>query len=257
MNYKEAFAIDEIFFKDLTDIDKVEKSKYQLNNFNFYEPKLVDGFYLKYFIYNLLFEIDILELKEFLIYHYDYCDKPEIYYEILDYKVIPKIYDFIDNTESHFGNGSGYYQEKKLDYGFVESEGVIRNWNYDYPSMLHRTAMLKLQNTFKKRIQVISDFILDYKDKYQTKPLKWIAGPSHLAIIIRELIDKGYMSADKTRGEINNAQLARELYKIFAIDNCESSKSIEIYLSPQNKRNKSAKNNFENLGFFIPDAKFT
>jgi hypothetical protein len=257
MNYKKAFAIDEIFFKDLTDIDKDEKSKYQLNNFNFYEPKLVDGFYLKYFIHNLLFEIDILELKEFLIYHYDYCDNPEIYYEILDFKVIPKIQDFIDNTESHLGNGIGYYQEKKLDYGFVESEGVIKNWNYDFPSMLHRSAWLKLQNTFKKRIQIISDFILDYKDKYQTKPLKWIAGPSHLAIIIRELIDKGYMSADETRGEVNNAQLARELYKIFAIDNCESSKSIEIYLSPQNARNKSAKNNFENLGFCIPDAKFT
>jgi hypothetical protein len=257
MNYKKAFAIDEIFFKDLTDIDKDEKSKYQLNNFNFYEPKLVDGFYLKYFIHNLLFEIDILELKEFLIYHYDYCDNPEIYYEILDFKVIPKIQDFIDNTESHLGNGIGYYQEKKLDYGFVESEGVIKNWNYDFPSMLHRSAWLKLQNTFKKRIQIISDFILDYKDKYQTKPLKWIAGPSRLAIIIRELIDKGYMSADETRGEVNNAQLARELYKIFAIDNCESSKSIEIYLSPQNARNKSAKNNFENLGFCIPDAKFT
>jgi hypothetical protein len=256
MNYKEAFAIDEIFFKDLTDIDKDKKSKYQLNNFNFYEPKLVEGFYLKYFIYNLLFEIDILELKEFLIYHYDYCDKPEIYYEILDFKVIPKIQDFIDNSESHLGNGSGYCQEKKLDFGFVESEGVIKNWNYDYPSMLHRSAWLKLQNTFKKRIQIISEFILDYKDKNQTKPLKWIAGPSTLGYIIRELIDTGYIEAETKRGEINSSAMARKLLEVFNVNDCSSSESLSKYLNSNNKKFQQIKKKFDKSNFKIPSAKF-
>lgn len=257
MNYKEAFDIDGKTFKDRKEDKSSDKPKFQLNNFSYYEPKLVDDFYLKYFIKELLFQTDILELKDFLIYHYDYCDNPEKYYDILDFKVVPKIEEIIEHAQVSLMGGRGYYDEKKLEDGFVETEGVIKNYDYDYQMMNHRAAWCKLQNEFKKRVEIIKVFVEEYKNYDAVKPLKWMSGASQLAIVVRELIDKGYLSADETGGEVNNAQLARELFKVFAIDECKSSKSIEIYLSSGNKRNISAKKKFESLGFFIPDEKFT
>ncbi|MCF7561612.1 hypothetical protein L3X39_13275 [Sabulilitoribacter multivorans] len=256
MNYKEAFAVNEVAFNKLSEDNQSENSKYQLNNFDFYEPKLIEDFYLKYFMHDLLIKTDILELREFLEYHYDYCDAPEKYYSILDVKIIPKIEELVDNAQPNL-NGRGYYDEKPLEYGFIESEGVIKNWDYDYPHMMHLAGWNRLQNDFKKRIQIIHGFIDEYKNNAQPKLLNWKAGPSQLAIIIRELIDKGYMEADMHRGEINNSKLSRELFKAFSINDCDTSKSIEIYLSPNNKKYKQAKETFDNRGFNIPDAKFT
>lgn len=254
MNYNDAFAINGISFKNV-DSDKVG-SQYQLNNYDYYEPKLVHDFYLKYFIFKLLFDTEMLELKDFLEYHFDYCENPEKYYSILDLIISPKIEEIIEHAQSNF-QGKEYYNEKELEDGFVESEGVIKNWELDYPYMLYRTSLDRLQNSFKKRLQIIKGFVEEYEEKSQAKPLRWIAGPSQLAIIFRELIDKGYMEAEISRGDINNSHLSRNLFKTFSIDDCNSPKSIEIYLSPGNKRYKAAKAKFEDLGLFIPDAKFT
>lgn len=84
MNDKDAFAIDEVEFNQLKDRDFENSSKFILHNYNYYEPKLEVDFYLKYFIYKLLFETRIIELTDFLEYHYDYCDNPEKYYALLD-----------------------------------------------------------------------------------------------------------------------------------------------------------------------------
>ena len=116
---------------ELIEENELESSKHQLNNFNFYEPKLVHDFYLKYFTNDILFKTDILELKDFLEFHYYYCDNPIKYYEILDFKVLPKVQEIIDNAQMSFGGG-GYFNEEKLDYGFVESEGTIHNYDYEY-----------------------------------------------------------------------------------------------------------------------------
>ncbi|MCG8182765.1 hypothetical protein [Tenacibaculum piscium] len=256
MKYKDAFAIDSKTFKQRKEDNSPNNSKFLLNNFNYYEPKLINDFYLKYFIKKLLFEIDILELKDFLTYHYDYCSNPEKYYNILDFKVIPKIKEINEKAKASFGEGNGYFDEQKLEDGFVLAGGVIQKYDYDYRIMLNDAGWGGLQNEFKKRIEIINVFIGEYKNKTVVNSLKWIAGPSQLAIVIRELLDKGYLQANEINGEVNNAELARELFKIFAIE-CESSKSIEIYLSSGNKRNIAAKKKFENLGFCIPDAKFT
>lgn len=256
MTYKDAFAIDSVHYnKRDKDTDK-DEAKHQLCNYGYYEPKLIEDFYLKYFIYQLLFTTDIMELKDFLEYHYDYCDNPEKYYMLLDLKVVPKIEEIID-TATFNPHGRGYFEEKKLSDGFIETEGIIKKWGYDYPHMLHLTAAKNLQKDLIKRVQIINVFIEAYEDNARVRPLKWIAGPSQLAIIVRELIDKGYMDAEKTRGEINSSRLSRELFNVFSINECDSPKSIEIYLSPSNKRHISAKAVFDKSGFSIPDAKFT
>jgi hypothetical protein len=256
MNYKETFAVNVVAFNKLIEDGQSENSKYQLNNFDFYEPKLIKDFYLKYFIHDLLFKTDILELREFLEYHYEYCDAPEKYYTILDVKVIPKIEEIIFNAQPDL-NGRGYHNEKHLEYGFIESEGVIKNWDYDYPHMIHLAGWNRLQNDFKKRIQIIHGFIEEYKNNAKAKPLKWAAGPSQLAVIIQELISQGYMEADTRNGEVNYRKLARELYEVFDIHDCNSASSIEIYLSPGNKRYKRAKDKFIDRDFYIPPARLT
>ena len=257
MNYKEAFAVNEISFNKLTENEVIISHKYQLNNFDHYEPKLVEDFYLKYFTHDLLFGTDILELKEFLEYHFDYCDVPEKYYAILDNKVIPKIYEIIDTAPGIIRERGYSSEEKKLEHGFVESSGVILKWEYDYPYMLNYVGWMNLQNDLKKRIQIIQVFIKEYEGNSETKPLKWIAGPAKLGVIISELIAKGYIEADIYRGEVNNSKLSRDLFKVFSINDCDSSKSLEIYLSPGSKKNISAKTVFENCGFCIPPTKFT
>ncbi|MGY0391196.1 hypothetical protein ACW5R3_01385 [Bizionia sp. KMM 8389] len=253
--YKDAFAIDEISYSKR----KLEKDfisePFRLNNYDYYEPKLDNNFYVRYFINVLLFNTDILELKDFLQYNYDYCNNPDQYFSILDHKIIPKIAELIDNAEMNLLGG--HFKEIILDDGFFETEGVIKHETYEYSTMRHKVSFGNLQNDFKKRIEVIESFLATYQDKQAVKPLRWIAGPSHLAIVIRELIDQGYIEADKNRGEINCSKLSRDLMQAFFIKDCESPKSIEIYLSNGNGRHNRAKKSFENAGFCIPPVDFT
>lgn len=252
MNYKDAFAIEEKSCLNQNEND----FKFNLKNYNHFEPRLIDDFYFKYFIRTLLFETKTIELRDFLQHHYDYCNNPELYYSILEFEVMPKIEEIIDNA--HFGSeGRGYFNEELLEDGFSLSEGVIKNYDFDFPLMFHQTLLFRKQNEFKLKIRIINEFISDYKDKNVKKPLKWIAGPTQLGVIISELIDKGYMEADKRNGEINYASLSRDLFQAFSIKECDSPKSIEIYLSPRNKRNVNSKAVFTERGFSIPHADFT
>ncbi|SHJ18921.1 hypothetical protein [Algibacter luteus] len=252
MNYKDAFAIDE-----KSSLDQGNKDyKFNLKNYSNYEPKLVYDFYLKYFIRLLLFETRILELHGFLQHHYDYCNDPELYYSVLDLEVVPKIEEIIDHAQVRL-EGRGYYKEVKLENGFTESEGIIQNYDLDYPLMFHQTSLSRKHKEFAKRVEIINKFILDYKGKKEKRPLKWIAGPSQLAVIIQELILQGYMEGDMRNGDVNCRKLARELYDVFDIKDCDSASSIEIYLSPGNKRHKGAKQKFDDRNFLIPPARLT
>ena len=141
MNYKDAFAIDDTFYKDRQKDNSYELPLFQLKNFDYFEPKLVQDFYLKYFTKEALFEVHILNLKDFLLYHYNYCESPEKYFDILEYEILPKIAEIITNAKFSL-EGQGYYNEIKLDNGFVETEGVIKNYNYEYGFMYHITFSL-------------------------------------------------------------------------------------------------------------------
>ncbi|TYB78117.1 hypothetical protein ES676_02590 [Bizionia saleffrena] len=253
MKYKDAFAVNDKHYCETKINSNCETPIYQLHNFDYYEPKLIDDFYLKYFTRQLLIEIDILEVKNFLEYHYDYCDNPDKYFSILDYKIIPKISEIIEHAQVSTEAG-GYYDEIKLEDGFVESEGVIHNSKYDYWKLNHYIAFFDLQNDIRKRAEIIKSFLTLHFDNRVEKPLKWIAGSAKLGIIIRELIDMGYMEADKRRGEINCSSLSRDLFKAFKIEDSDSAKALEIYLSSGNKRYLQTKELFDESGFCIPPS---
>lgn len=256
MNYKEAFAVDNIYFNKGKNNTTQILEEFQLNNFDYYFPKLDSDFYLKYFIRELLIETDILKLNEFLEYHFDYCDNPDLYFLILDSKIIPKIEEIIEHAEPNPEIG-GYYGQTKLEDGFVESDGIIHKPIYEYHLIYHYVGMERLQKDLQKRIEIISSFLVHHKNSNRLKPLKWIGKASQLAIIIDELISKGYIEADKKNGEINYASLSKNLFNVFSIQHCNSPKTLEIYLSSGNPKHEKAKKPFKDRGFSIPDANFT
>ncbi|TYB79163.1 hypothetical protein [Bizionia myxarmorum] len=256
-NYKEAFAVDEKSYAERKLDDNYTPHPFQLNNYSYYEPKLIPDFYIKYFTRELLFDLHILDAKDFLQYHYDYCDNPELYFSVLELEIVPKINEIIENAEVCLEASGDYYKEIKLEDGFVETEGVIKNSQYEYSLMFHMAGLDKLQNNLIKRSELISSFLTAYIDNRAVKPLKWIGRPSQLAIIVRELIDQGYMEADKRNGEINCASLSRDLMQAFTIAESDSPKTIEIYLSNGSKRYTNAKTIFDGAGFSLPPADFT
>ncbi|WP_157805260.1 hypothetical protein [Confluentibacter citreus] len=255
MMYKDAFAIDTVHYIDRKAENNNNSEKYKLKNFDYYAPKLVEDFYLKYFIREALFELHISKLKDFLQYHYDYCELPDVYFFTLENEVLIKISEIIETA--CFSIGGGYYKEVKLEDGFIETEDTILNPLYEYTNMLHLTAIKNLQFTLKKKADIIESFLSQFKDTQESEPLKWIAGPSQLAFIISELINKGYMTADKKSGDINYSKLSKDIAKAFCIKESNSTKSLEIYLSPNNKKHKTTKERFEKSNFYLPDSKFT
>jgi hypothetical protein len=256
MIYNDAFAIDTVHFKDRKAENHTNFENYELKNYNYLAPKLVKDFYLKYFIKEALFELHISKLKDFLQYHYDYCESPDLYFSTLENEVLIKISEIIA-TARFAVDGGGYYKEQKLEDGFIETEGVILNPFFEYSYMLHITAVNNLQFTLEKKAKIIESFLSEYNNDREKKPLKWIAGPSQLSFIISELIDKGYMTAETKNGEINYSKLSKDLAKVFSIEGSNSEKSLEIYLSPNNKKHKTTKERFEKSNFHLPDSKFT
>ena len=63
--HQNTFAVDKIEYRER--IKGIEEApKHLLKNFNYYYPKLEKDFYVYSFITELLFEIDVLEVEEFL-----------------------------------------------------------------------------------------------------------------------------------------------------------------------------------------------
>jgi hypothetical protein len=257
MNYNEAFAIDDISYLARKKEVDFTPTKYQLLNYDYYKPKLVSDFYLKYFTRELLFEIDILEVEEFLQYHYEYCDNPDLYFKVLNFKITPKIDELVENAQASLEVG-GYYNQTKLDDGFVESEGVVHNPSYDYPLMLHQINACRLNNDIKKRAEIINEFLKSVQliDK-NLNALVWKGKTAHLAYIISKLVGEGYIEAPvKQNGEINYTELSRQIQKSFNFDSkTPSPDSLRRYSSVDDERYKEIDIKFTLSGFNIPNSK--
>tara|TARA_R110000850_G_scaffold98964_1_gene205182 strand:- start:460 stop:1257 length:798 start_codon:yes stop_codon:yes gene_type:complete len=257
--YKDAFAIDKNSFKDIKEESEYYTNPFLLNNYDYYEPKLIEDFYIKYFTKVLLFEIDVLELKDFLIYHFDNCINSDSYIMILDLKVIPKTKEIIENAVVDLGPGGGYYKEIKLEDGFIETEGVIKNPKYEYGVMLHYTALATVQNDLSKRIEIITAFINNLQTENSTNKdlLKWNGKPSHVAYIISRLVDEGYIAAPlKNDGEINYTELSRQILDSFDFkQKTPSIESLRRYSNEDSDKFLLIDKKFKNEGFHVPNLK--
>src|SRR5690606_25061918 len=256
MNYKEAFAVDEIYYSERKKDSSYEATKFELKNFDYYKPKLVDDFYLKYFTRKLLIEIDILEIKDFLQFHYDYCENQDIYISILKYKILPKIEELVEFAQPSF-EGGGYHDVTKLEDGFVESEGVVHNSKYDYDSINHYVAFNNLQNDIKKRAEIITSFYSKLNQNISVNALKWNGKPTHLAYIISQLVNEGYIDAPlKSDGEINYTELSKQIINSFNFSSKEPSiETLRRYSSNESEKYFPLDVKFKQEGFYLPNSK--
>ncbi|WP_418510969.1 hypothetical protein [Corallibacter sp.] len=257
MNYNDAFAIDNISFLERKKGKRYSPEKYELQNHDYHKPRLVGDFYLKYFTREVLFEIDILEVKYFLDYHYLNCSNNNLYIEVLKYKILPKIDELIENAQVSL-EGVGYYNETKLDNGFVESEEVIHKSSYEYGLMLHQIAFKNLNSDIKKRAEIINEFLKSIIiNENDTNSLIWKGKTSHLAYIISTLIEEGYIDAPlRQNGEINSTELSRQIIQSF---NFESKtprvEHLRRYLSVDDDRYQELHEKFSESGFSLPNSK--
>lgn len=257
MNYKEVFNIDSVPFDEKQDSIEEENAKYQLSNFNFYEPKLDNDFYLKYFISKLSLHIDIIDLDDFLEDHLNGCENPDKYLKTLNLKIIPKIKEIIDKAQFN-PLGRGYYEDKKLNNGFVETEGVIKNWDYDYPHILHVVEVVGLQKDLEERAAIISRFIKRFEDNHSSRPrLKWKGKPSHLAYFVSQFIEQGYMDAPiKKDGDINFQALSNDIINTFDFEEKKpSTESIRRYVNIDSEKFEKLNIRFTDNGFSLPNSK--
>jgi hypothetical protein len=254
--YQNILAIDEISFRDRK--EKNEKSpQYILNNFNYYNPKLETDFYLKYFIREILIDIDILEVSDFLYTQVENTKNRDKLVNILRYKVLPSIDKIISNAQLSMSEG-GYFNEVKLDDGFIETEGVVKNEKYEYHMFYHIVAVKKLDADLKQRKVLITDFVqkINLSEINSEAPqIKWIGKPSHLAFLISQLIDEGYIDAPiKSNNEINYTKLSRMILHLFSFQEKPSIETIRKYLNSNDDKHISLKNSFDNSGFHLPNS---
>lgn len=255
MNYKDAFAIDDISFKQREKKNTKKNNQFLLNNYEEYDAKLMNEFYLKYFIFELLFNIHILELDDFLDYHFKYAENPNKFYKVLKLVVVPQIKEIIENALPNIAvNGSPRGQD--LGDGFYDNDGVIYKYRYEYFSMYKSIGGGKFTPKYKEKLNIIKNFLELDEVRVETEKIKWIDGPGTLGFIIRELIDNDYIEADKYDGEINASALARKLLQVFNVKDCSSSGSLSKYLNPNDKKFQQTKQKFDKSNFKIPSARF-
>lgn len=254
MNFKETFVINDVEHNK-SDGNKSSLFSFILNNYDYYQPKLPQDFYLGYFIHDLLFEIDILELKEFLFFHLENCIKPDDYLLVIDLKVAPIMKDVIKNAEVSWSGRPS--DEIELEDGFRENNGVINKFGFYYSDMKHKAGCYNPKEILEKKINIVETFIESNKNSFlQLDRLKWIGEPLHLAFLVSILEDRGLLDSPKNKdGETNYSQLSRQLKNSFNLDKDVKVASLRRYANPNDEKYLLLKNRLSEDVFKIPNVK--
>ncbi|RCW93637.1 hypothetical protein [Winogradskyella arenosi] len=254
---KEAFSIDPIPFNERKKDNTYNGNSFQLKNYENYEPKLENDFYIKYFIKELLFEIDILEVDDFLQYHFENCKNADLNLSVLELKIVPKTKDIIINAKAFLDVNNTYYNEILLEDGFIETEGIIKNSQYEYGQMLHFTGFNNLQNDLEQRLELILTFTTKSKETENENVLTWTGKPTHLAFIISQLLNNEYIDAPlKNDGEINYTELSKQIQNSFNFTNkTPSIETLRRYTNIESEKYYKLNDNFKEKGFYLPNSK--
>jgi hypothetical protein len=255
MNYKEIFVFKESADEKGNSNNINYFENFKLNSYVEYEHKLVKDFYLSFFIYRLLFEIDILELDVYLDYHLKHSKNSNLYHRVLKLKVLPDINEIIENATAGFNHG-GSPSGKHLGDGFYENEVFIINYKYTNFEMSKNFGGPTFTAKYLERVKIIEEFVTQQNNEFQKDKIKWIAGPGTLGFIIRELLDLGYIEADMYKGEVNSSELARKLLEAFNLSEHSSPASLSKFLNPNNGKYLSIKKKFDDKKFSIPSYNF-
>jgi hypothetical protein len=85
------------------------------------------------------------------------------------------------------------------------------------------------------------------REQVKEKKLKWCGKPSHLAFIINELVEKGFIDSPKSKGDTSYKKLADEVLSAFDVDTTEQNMQKE--LNP----NKNTVGDFNRMKITIPN----
>jgi hypothetical protein len=262
MKYKEAFVINETPYNMLSEEEKKSDLNFELDNFEYYEPKLIGDFYLKCFYRKFMFDIEIWNLEQFISYQYEKCNSQDDFVSIIKYKVEPTILDVIENAG--FLIHEGYFKETKLEDDFVETEGVIKNYQYEFPFYYHTVMIRRNKSELLKRIEILKSFIEKLnssEENLASAPMEWIAGSAQLGFIISMLVQNGYINPpmvqikngkNKGKTKINHSQLARDVLAAFKIPGQGSEHTLKAYLNTESYKHIEISKRFMFNGFSLP-----
>ena len=252
--YQNVFVIDKVPYRDRK--EKNESSpNYYLNNFNYHLPKLEEDFYYRCFLRTILFDTDILEIDKFLDFQYKMSQDTDSLVKIIRHKVVPAIDNVISNAFMNLEGG--YHTHPQLGDGFADVDGVIKSEKYEFRMFYHTTACKKLSEDLRNRKLIISEWLKSLESQENIDPnlLKWSGKPSHLAFIIRNLVDEGYITGPLGHNqEINISQLSKQILQSFAVEAGTTENTMRVYLSTDSEKHLNLKKNFDNQGFNLPDS---
>ncbi|MBM1105161.1 hypothetical protein JQC67_03310 [Aurantibacter crassamenti] len=251
---KYTFAVDVISFKERKS-DNTLPPPYFLKNYNFYEPKLEDDFYYMYFLNELLFSHSILEIEDFLNTQFNASQNRTRFIKILNFLVLPAIDKIVENAKNSIVFGGPEIKAKEYDDGFIEFQGVIKNTSYSFEFFYNITFNEKLKKDLEKRKTIIETFIIEKQSlNAERNVLKWIGKPSHLAYVIRKLVDEGYIEApQKLNKEINFTELSRQIINSFNVKSPKEN-TLRSYSSVETQQYQDLDIKFTKEGFHIPDS---
>lgn len=253
--YKDIFAIDEASFQERKIKNEIAPSFF-LNNFNSYCPALEKDFYLRYFIRELLFEVEITEVHEFLEVHFENTKNKVKLAKVIKYKIVPAI-DRIVRKANYSQSSNQYFDEIPLEDGFVSTEGVVKNSLYEFDTFYHLTHVNDLKEDLFERKAMILDYlnpeILTKKDK-----LIWSGKPTHLAFIIGELVENGYIMPPLNKnGDTNFTHLAKQILESFDFKpeiKIPTVDSIRKCANRSEYQGESLLNSFEKNDYSLPHS---
>lgn len=255
--YNDIFAIDEIPFNQRQGLNE-QAHPFLLKNYLFLGPELDSELYYNYFLRKCLFDIDIMELEDFFKFQFENSGNSEKLRMLTEYKIIPDI-DKVINYADVNGIALEYRDEKVLEYGFVITEGIIKNKKFDFQLFYSHVAVNKLKENLKQRKIILFNLINTLKgakSENELNKLVWSGKPAHLAFIIKELADNGYIKMPfKASGDPYPTEFARQILNSFTISKGGQLDTLVRFANSDDEKLKILKENFIDKGFEIPNSK--
>ncbi len=249
MNYKQFFVYK----------DNDKSTDFTLKDYDYVlqqseNGKFEEDFYYIVFLRKLLFDIDILELDDFLAYQYDFNDNPSKFIKLLDRKVVPKIKTLIDNAALNLLGGDGGKTKQLVD-GFEQTDdGRVTRHEFSLSLMFHQVDAMNLQNDFAKRLDLVQEFVKSYEKTLNSEyRLVWTGKNSHLTFILKHLSDLGYIEMPKHKNDdINITSFCRQIKNVFITKDIYKIDTHRHYASQGDDKYEKLRENFTSNGFEIP-----
>lgn len=257
MDYFTILGIDNISFEARKN-EGTETPQFLLQNFSSFNLPFDKDLYLNYFLKELLFEVDIMSVDEFLETQFDNSPNIEGLIKLLKLKVIPKIDNIINNAEFNM-EPFDYFDQTIIEGDFVKSDGVLKNKTFELFHLYHLSAFSNNEVDLKQRKILIQNFLTSVEnnnEEYSPKKLNWNVDANRLGFIISQLVQLEYIDPPKkSDGEINYRELATIVLNNFNFKNKAVKKeTLAKYLNDSQDKYHDIADKFNKQEFNLPHS---